>query len=89
MHEDPQIPNYGKPGQGPKIKTGYVFAVEPMINLGGHYTKVLSDGWTVVTLDGQPSAHAEHTIAITAEGPDVLTRVATVGQPQVAGVTCN
>src|SRR2546428_601222 len=80
MHEDPQIPNYGKPGQGPKIKTGYVFAVEPMINLGGHYTKVLSDGWTVVTLDGQPSAHAEHTIAITAEGPDVLTRVATVGQ---------
>jgi methionyl aminopeptidase len=87
MHEDPQIPNYGKPGQGPKIKTGYVFAVEPMINLGGHYTKVLSDGWTVVTLDGQPSAHAEHTIAITAEGPDVLTRVATVGQPQVAGVT--
>ncbi len=89
MHEDPQIPNYGKPGQGPKIKTGYVFAVEPMINFGGHYTKVLSDGWTVVTLDGQPSAHAEHTIAITAEGPDVLTRVATVGQPQVAGVTCN
>jgi methionyl aminopeptidase len=89
MHEDPQIPNYGKPGQGPKIKTGYVFAVEPMINLGGHYTKVLSDGWTVVTLDGQPSAHAEHTIAISAEGPDVLTRVATVGQPQVAGVTCN
>lgn len=89
MHEDPQIPNYGKPGQGPKIKTGYVFAVEPMINLGGHYTKVLSDGWTVVTLDGQPSAHAEHTIAITAEGPEVLTRVATVGQPQVAGVTCN
>src|SRR5881409_118309 len=89
MHEDPQIPNYGKPGQGPKIKAGYVFAVEPMINLGTHYTKVLSDGWTVVTLDGQPSAHAEHTIAITAEGPDVLTRVATVGQPQVASVTCN
>jgi methionyl aminopeptidase len=89
MHEDPQIPNYGKPGQGPKIKTGYVFAVEPMINLGGHYTKVLSDGWTVVTLDGQPSSHAEHTIAITAEGPDVLTRVCTVGQPQVVGVTCN
>src|SRR6185295_8867642 len=48
MHEDPQIPNYGKPGLGPKIKVGYVFAVEPMINLGTHYTKVLSDGWTVV-----------------------------------------
>ena len=76
MHEDPQIPNYGKPGHGPKIKAGYVFAVEPMINLGTYYTKVLADGWTVVTLDGKPSAHAEHTIAITEEGPEVLTRVA-------------
>jgi methionyl aminopeptidase len=75
MHEDPQIPNYGKRGQGPKIKAGYVFAVEPMINLGTHYTKVLADGWTVVTLDGKPSAHSEHTIAITEEGPDVLTRI--------------
>ena len=76
MHEDPQIPNYGKPGQGPKIKAGYVFAVEPMVNLGTHHTKVLADGWTVVTLDGKPSAHAEHTIAITEEGPEVLTRIA-------------
>ena len=76
MHEDPQIPNYGKPGQGPKIKAGYVFAVEPMINLGTHFTKVLADGWTVVTLDGKPSAHSEHTIAITEEGPEVLTKVA-------------
>lgn len=76
MHEDPQIPNYGKAGQGPKIKAGYVFAVEPMINLGTHHTKVLADGWTVVTLDGKPSAHAEHTIAITEEGPEVLTRIA-------------
>jgi translation initiation factor IF-1 len=75
MHEDPQIPNYGKPGQGPKIKSGYIFAVEPMINLGTHHTKVLADGWTVVTLDGKPSAHAEHTIAITEEGPEVLTRI--------------
>ena len=75
MHEDPQIPNYGKPGLGPKIKTGYVFAVEPMVNKGTHLTRVLSDGWTVVTLDGQPSAHVEHTIAITEDGPDVLTRV--------------
>ena len=74
MHEDPQIPNYGKPGLGPKIKIGYVFAVEPMVNMGSHFTKVLADGWTVVTLDRQPSAHAEHTIAITEEGPEVLTR---------------
>ena len=77
MHEDPQIPNYGKPGLGPKIKSGYVFAVEPMVNLGTHYTKVLPDGWTVITLDGKPSAHVEHTIAITDDGPEVLTRVAT------------
>ncbi len=75
MHEDPQIPNYGKPGKGDKIKNGYVFAVEPMINLGTHLTKVLKDGWTVVTLDGLPSAHCEHTIAVTEEGPEVLTRV--------------
>lgn len=77
MHEDPQIPNYGKPGLGPKIRAGYVFAVEPMVNLGSHYTKVLPDGWTVITLDGKPSAHVEHTIAITDEGPEVLTRVLT------------
>ncbi len=75
MHEDPQIPNYGRPGLGPKIKSGYVFAVEPMVNLGSHHTKVLADGWTVVTVDGQPSAHAEHTIAITEDGPEVLTLV--------------
>ena len=75
MHEDPQIPNYGRPGLGPKIKSGYVFAVEPMVNLGSYHTKVLSDGWTVVTVDGQPSAHAEHTIAITEDGPEVLTFV--------------
>ncbi|HXQ69559.1 MAG TPA: type I methionyl aminopeptidase [Pyrinomonadaceae bacterium] len=75
MHEDPQIPNYGRPGLGQKIKAGYVFAVEPMVNLGSHHTKVLADGWTVVTVDGQPSAHTEHTIAITEEGPEVLTLV--------------
>ena len=75
MHEDPQIPNYGKPGKGPKIKKGYVFAVEPMINLGSHHTKTLKDGWTVVTVDGRPSAHVEHTIAVTEEGPEVLTLV--------------
>jgi methionyl aminopeptidase len=87
MHEDPQIPNYGTPGKGAKIKNGYVFAVEPMVNMGTHLTKVLKDGWTVVTLDGRPSAHCEHTIAITETGPEVLTRVA-VGaekETQVAG----
>jgi methionyl aminopeptidase len=62
-------------GKGPKIKKGYVFAVEPMINLGVQQTKTLKDGWTVVTVDGQPSAHVEHTIAITEEGPEVLTLV--------------
>ncbi|HYX30460.1 MAG TPA: type I methionyl aminopeptidase [Pyrinomonadaceae bacterium] len=75
MHEDPQIPNYGKPGKGPKIKKGYVFALEPMVNMGSLHTKTLNDGWTVVTVDGQPSAHFEHTVAITDEGPEVLTRV--------------
>jgi methionyl aminopeptidase len=75
MHEDPQIPNYGKPGKGIKIRKGYVFAIEPMINMGSLHTKTLKDGWTVVTVDGQPSAHVEHTIAITDEGPEVLTLV--------------
>lgn len=89
MHEDPQIPNYGKPGQGPRIKAGYVFAVEPMINLGTQFTKVLSDGWTVVTLDGQPSAHAEHTIAITEDGPEVLTRVTQNTGFEAKLVACN
>src|SRR5689334_21752957 len=89
MHEDPQIPNYGKPGLGPKIKTGYVFAVEPMVNKGTHFTKVLADGWTVVTMDGQPSAHVEHTIAITEEGPEVLTRVAESAGTKPRSVACN
>ena len=75
MHEDPQIPNYGKPGKGPKIKKGYVFAIEPMVNMGSHLTRTLKDGWTVVTIDGQPSAHAEHTVAVTEKGPEVLTFV--------------
>ncbi len=86
MHEDPQIPNYGKPGKGPKIRTGYVFAVEPMINLGTHQTKVLADGWTVVTLDGRPSAHTEHTIAVTEDGPEVLTRVTSEVSKQTEAV---
>jgi len=89
MHEDPQIPNYGKPGKGPKIKKGYVFAVEPMVNMGSYYTKTLKDGWTVVTVDGLPSAHAEHTIAITEDGPEVLTRVAanTPAEKEIASLS--
>src|SRR3989442_12566718 len=89
MHEDPQIPNYGRPGHGPKIRTGYVFAVEPMVNMGRHETKVLADGWTVVTLDGRPSAHTEHTIAVTDDGPDVLTRVVRAERRQAELATCN
>ncbi|HVL92147.1 MAG TPA: type I methionyl aminopeptidase [Acidimicrobiales bacterium] len=73
MHEEPQVPNYGPGGKGPKLRPGMVFAVEPMINLGGAGTRVLDDGWSVVTADGSLSAHAEHTIAITDNGPEVLT----------------
>ena len=87
MHEDPQIPNYGRPGLGPKIKNGYVFAIEPMVNEGSHFTKVLADGWTVVTVDGKPSAHFEHTIAITEEGPEVLTRVTSGASIEPAAAT--
>ena len=76
MHEEPQVPNYGKPGTGPPLREGWVIAIEPMINLGNHNVKVLPDGWTVVTLDGRPSAHFEHTIAITQDGPRILTMLA-------------
>ncbi len=73
LHEDPQIPNYGFPNSGPRLKAGMVFAIEPMVNLGGYRVKVLENGWTVVTLDGSLSAHFEHTVAITPEGPEILT----------------
>lgn len=73
MHEEPQVPNYGEPGKGPKLKSGMVFAIEPMVNAGARHTKVLDDGWTVVTADGRLSAHFEHSIAITDDGPEVLT----------------
>ncbi len=73
MHEAPQIPNYGRQGTREKIRAGYCFAIEPMLNLGTEATRTLADKWTVVTLDGKPSAHAEHTIAITADGPEILT----------------
>jgi methionyl aminopeptidase len=73
MHEDPQVPNYGPPGKGPRLRVGMVFAVEPMVNMGGPGTRLLDDGWSVVTADGSLSAHAEHTIALTDNGPEVLT----------------
>jgi methionyl aminopeptidase len=74
MHEDPQIPNFGDRGQGPRIKSGMVFAIEPMVNMGESGTVILDDGWTAVTADGSTSAHFEHTIAVTPEGPWILTK---------------
>lgn len=74
MHEDPQLPNYGDPGKGPRLKVGMVLAIEPMINIGSAEVKVLEDGWTAVTIDGSVSAHFEHTVAITKNGPVILTR---------------
>lgn len=74
MHEDPQVPNFGTRGKGPRLKAGMVLAIEPMINAGAPEVKVLPDGWTTVTLDGSYSAHFEHTVAITKDGPQVLTR---------------
>ncbi len=73
LHEDPQIPNYGQPGRGPKLAEGMVLAIEPMVAMGGAQTRVLSDGWTAVTRDGSLAAHFEHTVAVTAGGPLVLT----------------
>jgi methionyl aminopeptidase len=75
MHEDPQVPNYGRPHQGPRIVEGMCLALEPMVNMGTEEVKVLQDGWTVVTKDGKFSAHFEDTIAILANGPENLTRV--------------
>ena len=75
MHEEPQIPNYGQPGHGPLLKAGMVFAIEPMVNAGGAGVRVLDDNWTAVTADGMLSAHFEHMVAVTQNGPDVLTRL--------------
>jgi methionyl aminopeptidase len=73
LHEEPQIPNYGRKGTGPKLKAGMTLAIEPMINLGGEGVRILDDGWTVVTSDGRPSAHFEHTVLVTENEPEVLT----------------
>ena len=74
LHEEPQIPNYGLPGRGPRLAEGMVLAIEPMVNVGQAGVKVLADGWTAVTKDGSLSAHFEHTVAVTADGCRVLTR---------------
>ncbi|MFC0559053.1 type I methionyl aminopeptidase [Halalkalibacter alkalisediminis] len=74
LHEDPQIPHYGPPGKGPRLKPGMVLAIEPMINAGTRYVRTLSDDWTVVTVDGKNCAHFEHTIAITESGYEILTK---------------
>jgi methionyl aminopeptidase len=73
MHEEPPIPNYGKRHTGPKLLPGMTFAIEAMLNAGTHRVIILDDDWTAVTADARPSAHYEHTVAITAEGPEVLT----------------
>ena len=73
MHEPPDVPNHGAPGRGPRLRPGHVFAVEPMVNMGGAATRTLADGWSVVTADGSWSAHVEHTIAVTPDGPEIFT----------------
>jgi len=83
LHEEPQVPNYGPPGRGPRLADGMVIAIEPMVNMGKAAVKVLGDGWTAVTVDGAMSAHFEHTVAVTASGPWILTALA---QPARAAV---
>lgn len=73
LHEEPQVPNYGRAGRGVQLKSGMVLAIEPMVNKGSYSVRVLDDGWTAVTIDGSLSAHFEHTVAITENGPDILT----------------
>ena len=73
LHEEPQVPNYGRAGSGPKLKSGMTIAIEPMVNMGGSAVRVLDDNWTVVTVDAKPSAHFEHTVLITKGEPEVLT----------------
>ncbi|HHW42895.1 type I methionyl aminopeptidase [Desulfofundulus thermobenzoicus] len=75
MHEEPQVPNFGKPGRGPRLKAGMTLAIEPMVNMGTHEVRTLADKWTVVTRDARLSAHFEHTVAITGDEPEILTRL--------------
>jgi methionyl aminopeptidase len=74
LHEEPQIPNYGVAGQGPRLKSGMTLAIEPMVNVGTHEVRILDDGWTAVTVDGKKSAHFEHTVVVTSEEPIILTK---------------
>lgn len=73
MHEDPEVPNFGKPGVGPRLKEGMVICIEPMLNAGSRNVALLDDDWTVVTLDGKPAAHYEHTVLVTKDGYEILT----------------
>ena len=75
LHEEPQIPNYGRPGEGPEIRVGMTLAIEPMVNAGGWEVSILNDGWTAVTKDRKLSAHFEHTVAITKNGQEILTKI--------------
>ncbi len=75
LHEEPQIPNFGKPGRGPRLKPGMVLAIEPMVNMGENEVKILSDGWTAVTKDGSLSAHFEHSVAVTENGVEILSKI--------------
>ena len=72
LHEEPELPNFGQPGKGANLKHGMVLAIEPMVNAGTWQSRILDNGWTAVTKDGLPSAHFEHTVAITQEGPEIL-----------------
>uniref|UniRef100_UPI0026EC02D4 M24 family metallopeptidase n=1 Tax=Limnochorda pilosa TaxID=1555112 RepID=UPI0026EC02D4 len=74
MHEEPQVPNFGPPGRGPRIKPGMCLAIEPMVTMGKHHVRILDDQWTAVTVDGSLAAHFEHTIIVTPDGPEILTR---------------
>jgi methionyl aminopeptidase len=82
MHEEPQVPNYGEPGRGPRLAEGMVLAIEPMVNAGKPAVKVLADGWTAVTRDKRLSAHFEHTVAVTAAEPWILTTRAPAAHPR-------
>ncbi|MCD6170250.1 MAG: type I methionyl aminopeptidase [Candidatus Latescibacteria bacterium] len=82
LHEEPKIPNFGRPGHGPRLKEGMVLALEPMVNQGGWQVRILPDGWTVVTADGKLSAHFEHTIAVTDTDPEILSLPSSSGEGQ-------
>ena len=75
VHEDPEVPNFGRPGRGPRLSSGMVLAIEPMVNVGTWRVKTLDDDWTVVTADGMKSAHYENTVAILPNGPEILTLI--------------